>query len=169
MKRRPKKYGTQLDIPLPRKGRQVAKASRWRHDQTWSHGSQEREEKRDFQGVGSRWKASRDRTMFQGNIKSHVGCHQKSSKDDSYSVYRRLRPGGGKKYCNQISVYPHWIKSNMLCWDGCIWSDVWISPHRVIYCLSTAGLASFHPRPASRCLSQTAESQCFQSRWEAGA
>lgn len=46
-------------------------------------------------------------TMFQGNIKSHVGCLQKSSKDDSYSVYRRLRPGGGKKYCNQISVYPH--------------------------------------------------------------
>lgn len=96
---------------------------------------------------------------LQGNTESHVGCcvRRKSSKIIvilSVEDYVLMAEVEYKIEKTLLSVFT---------------LTTFITPLTPVLARSTAGLATFHPRPATRCLSQTAESQHFKSRWEAGA
>lgn len=113
--------------------------------------------------------------LHQGIFKSHEGywIQRKSSKMvvillvDGYVLMVEIRYKIAKIRQSVFSVST--FESNLAWSAEMVASDLMSGSRPTASPMSTAGLVTFHPRPATRCVPQTAASQCFQSRWEAGA
>lgn len=176
MKRRQKKkrnMGQNGEIPLPEK---VDKW--WKHpdgDTIGHEATAARRRRKEIPRVSSPVQTATGHDwarLHQGIFKGYW-IQRKSSKMvvillvDRYVLMVEIRYKVEKIRQSVFSVST--FESNLAWSAEMVASDLMSGSRPTASPMSTAGLVTFHPRPATRCVPQTAASQCFQSRWEAGA